>query len=104
LGLVYLQTGRDRKADTTYLKALETSRNTLGPKSHLAADTYLSLGLVYRDMGQYLKSREYYNTALTLADSSQKLIIAHSIGNLADAYRDQGMLQKAINLHKISLN
>ena len=103
LGLVYLRTGRDKKAETTYLKALETSRNTFGPKSHLAADTYLSLGLVYRDMGQYLKSREYYNTALTLADSSQKQIIAHSIGNLADAYRDQGMFEEAINLHKRSL-
>ncbi|HLR32587.1 MAG TPA: tetratricopeptide repeat protein, partial [Fodinibius sp.] len=103
LGLVYLRTGRDEKAKAAYLKALEASRNAFGPKSQLAVDIYVNLGLVYRDIGQYLKSREYYNTALTLADSSQKQTIALSIGNLADAYRDQGMFEEAINLHKRSL-
>src|SRR5699024_5844723 len=71
LGLVYLRTGRDKKAETTYLKALETSRNTFGPKSHLAADTYLSFGLVYLDIGQYIKFSEYANNDLTLSESSQ---------------------------------
>ena len=103
IGLVYLRTGRYKKAKTAYLEALATSRNVFGPESQIAIDIYVNLGLVYRDMGQYLKSREYYNTALILADSSQKRTIALSIGNLAEGYRDQGLFQEAIDLHKKSL-
>ena len=103
LGRIYMRTGRFEQAESVYLEALELVKREYGTQSNYASGLYGSLASIYREKGEFLKTEAFYEKALALADSTQKLSIATSLGNLAIAYRDQGMFEKAINLHKRSL-
>ncbi len=103
LGRIYHRIGRFKESESTYLKALEMSKRLHGEESGNLAGIYISLASIYREEGHLLKTEEFYKNAIELSDSTHKLLLATSLGNLAIAYRDQGEYEKALNLHDRSL-
>ncbi|MCW9707190.1 serine/threonine-protein kinase [Fodinibius salsisoli] len=103
LGRIQYRTGRFDEAESSYFEALELVKREYGPDSNQATHLYGSLASIYREKGQLLKTEEFYKRAIALADTTQKIALATSLGNLAIAYRDQRQFKKALNLHKESL-
>lgn len=103
LGRIQYRTGRFKEAESSYFEALELVKHEYGENASQITHLYSSLASVYREKGQLLKTEEFYKRAIALADSTQKLALATSLGNLAIAYRDQEQFDKALTLHKQSL-
>lgn len=103
LGRIQYRTGRFNEAESSYFEALELVKHEYGEDSPQITYLYSGLAGIYREKGQLLKTEQFYKRAIALADSTQKLALATSLGNLAIAYRDQGQFDKALSLHKQSL-
>jgi len=67
-------------------------------------NTYLMIGAVYFDLGNYQKALEYYSKSLTIRESlSDKNGIAQSLNNIGDVYINQSNYEKALKYYLQSL-
>lgn len=67
-------------------------------------NTYLMIGAVYFDMGNYEKALDFYSKSLTIRENiADKKGVAQSLNNIGDVYINQGDYEKALNYYLKSL-
>jgi CHAT domain-containing protein len=69
LGAAYLSIGDIKRHEEFSSKSMEIEKKINGESSPLLASIYLSLGLAYSELQEHDKSLNYFNYALTIANS-----------------------------------
>jgi len=111
IGLAYLNLGELKRHEEYSSKSLEIEKKLNGESSPLLASIYLSLGGAYSELQENKKALNYYNNALTIADSKPdsvppltKADLFASLGGcyikLADFSKAKIYLDKAESLYK----
>ena len=111
IGLAYLNLGELKRHEEYSSKSLEIEKKLNGESSPLLASIYLSLGGAYSELQENKKALNYYNNALTIANSKPdsvppltKADLFASLGGcyikLADFSKAKIYLDKAESLYK----
>lgn len=90
MGVKYLEDGKMREAEETFLKCLITS------PEH--AQSYNKLGLVYARIEDYKRAKKYFQEAL-----ERDPMLVHAWNNLGNIARQEGDLEQAITYYKKAL-
>lgn len=103
LANVYRNQKDYKKASDTYLEALDIAieKNDVNIQIRI----YHQLGVVYSALGDYEKSRAYYNSVISYANDSKvsRLFEGKSLHNIGDTYLQTGNYAEAIQYFQKAL-
>ena len=85
---------------------MEIEKEKLGPQHVALATTYSNLGIVYRNLGELERAKEYHILAIEIQKEklgAQHVALATIYSNLGTVYEDLGELERAKEYHILAI-